>query len=187
MQESKSSPSLTAAPTGAAEGEVINQNVYGAVRTLAERERFCKRVSQVQGVCQSVSLGELPSGPDQGLEATLRAQPLELGLEPRALHDERAARAGGFLEVGQGRLGLPLQGVYARRVVAAERLVGAHPQALLPARERGRESGLGPDSLAELEVGRAQALVELDGDSSPQGVVDPGHEFLLAAELLAAA
>src|SRR5439155_15539113 len=86
-------------------------------RVLAERERFCKRVSQVQGVCQSVSWDDLPSGPDQGLEATLRAQPLELGLEPRALHDERAARAGGFLEVGQGRLGLPLQGVYARRVV----------------------------------------------------------------------
>jgi len=36
MQDSGSSPSLTAAPTGATEGEVINQNVYGAVRTLAE-------------------------------------------------------------------------------------------------------------------------------------------------------
>ena len=36
MHESKSSPSLSAAPGGAAEGEVINQNVYGAVRTLAD-------------------------------------------------------------------------------------------------------------------------------------------------------
>jgi hypothetical protein len=38
MQEPKSSPSLTTAPVGAAEGEVINQNVYGAVRTLADMQ-----------------------------------------------------------------------------------------------------------------------------------------------------
>src|SRR2546426_2128215 len=50
MQESKSSPSLTAAPTGAAEGEVINQNVYGAVRTLAERGAPKKAIARQLGL-----------------------------------------------------------------------------------------------------------------------------------------
>src|SRR2546422_6607369 len=50
MQESKSSPSLTAAPTGAAEGEVINQNVYGAVRTLAEQGAPKKAIARQLGL-----------------------------------------------------------------------------------------------------------------------------------------
>src|SRR2546427_13196956 len=50
MQESKSSPSLTAAPVGAAEGEVINQNVYGAVRTLAEQGAAKKAIARQLGL-----------------------------------------------------------------------------------------------------------------------------------------
>src|SRR6266516_4339499 len=50
MQESKSSPSLTAAPVGAAEGEVINQNVYGAVRTLAEQGAPKKAIARQLGL-----------------------------------------------------------------------------------------------------------------------------------------
>src|SRR5712691_1323550 len=50
MQEPKSSPSLTAAPVGAAEGEVINQNVYGAVRTLAEQGASKKAIARQLGL-----------------------------------------------------------------------------------------------------------------------------------------
>src|SRR5437867_11151690 len=50
MQEPKSSPSLTAAPVGAAEGEVINQNVYGAVRTLAEQGAPKKAIARQLGL-----------------------------------------------------------------------------------------------------------------------------------------
>src|SRR5437867_2856640 len=50
MQESKSSPSLSAAPVGAAEGEVINQNVYGAVRTLAEQGAPKKAIARQLGL-----------------------------------------------------------------------------------------------------------------------------------------
>src|SRR5258706_884904 len=50
MQESKISPSLTAAPAGAAEGEVINQSVYGAVRTLAEQGAPKKAIARQLGL-----------------------------------------------------------------------------------------------------------------------------------------
>src|SRR6266704_2694559 len=50
MQEPKSSPSLTAAPVGAAEGEVINQNVYGAVRTLAGQGAPKKAIARQLGL-----------------------------------------------------------------------------------------------------------------------------------------
>lgn len=50
MQEHLSSPSLTAAPGGAAEGEVINQNVYGAVRTLAEQGASKKAIARQLGL-----------------------------------------------------------------------------------------------------------------------------------------
>src|SRR2546426_11973105 len=50
MQEPKSSPSLSAAPVGAAEGEVINQNVYGAVRTLAEQGAPKKAIARQLGL-----------------------------------------------------------------------------------------------------------------------------------------
>src|SRR4029450_4967480 len=50
MQEITSSPSLTAAPVGAAEGEVINQNVYGAVRTLAEQGAPKKAIARQLGL-----------------------------------------------------------------------------------------------------------------------------------------
>ena len=50
MQQPESSPSLTAAPTGAAEGEVINQNVYGAVRTLAEQGMSKKAIARQLGL-----------------------------------------------------------------------------------------------------------------------------------------
>src|SRR4029450_1306700 len=50
MQEITSSPSLTAAPVGAAEGEVINQNVYGAVRTLAEQGAPKKAIAPQLGL-----------------------------------------------------------------------------------------------------------------------------------------
>jgi transposase len=50
MQEHVPSPSLTAAPAGAAEGEVINQNVYGAVRTLAEQGAPKKAIARQLGL-----------------------------------------------------------------------------------------------------------------------------------------
>lgn len=50
MQEPKGLPSLTAAPAGAAEDEVINQNVYGAVRTLAEQGTSKKAISRQLGL-----------------------------------------------------------------------------------------------------------------------------------------
>lgn len=50
MQEPSSSPSLTAAPAGATEGEVINQNVYGAVRTLAEQGAPKKAIARQLGL-----------------------------------------------------------------------------------------------------------------------------------------
>jgi len=50
MQEPKSSPSLSAAPVGAAEGEVINQNIYGAVRTLAEQGAPKKAIARQLGL-----------------------------------------------------------------------------------------------------------------------------------------
>ena len=50
MQEPKSSPSLTAAPAGAAEGAVINQNVYGAVRALAEQGAPKKAIARQLGL-----------------------------------------------------------------------------------------------------------------------------------------
>src|SRR2546425_9724977 len=50
MQDSGSSPSLSAAPVGAAEGEVINQNVYGAVRTLAEQGAPKKAIARQLGL-----------------------------------------------------------------------------------------------------------------------------------------
>jgi len=50
MQEQDGSRSLSAAPAGAAEGEVINQNVYGAVRTLAEQGAPKKAIARQLGL-----------------------------------------------------------------------------------------------------------------------------------------
>lgn len=50
MEQAERSPSLTAAPTGAVEGEVINQNVYGAVRTLAEQGASKKAIARQLGL-----------------------------------------------------------------------------------------------------------------------------------------
>ena len=50
MEQAERSPSLTAAPTGAVEGEVINQNVYGAVRTLAEQGVSKKAIARQLGL-----------------------------------------------------------------------------------------------------------------------------------------
>jgi len=50
MEQAERSPSLTAAPTGAGEGEVINQNVYGAVRTLAEQGASKKAIARQLGL-----------------------------------------------------------------------------------------------------------------------------------------
>ena len=50
MQGPESSLSLTVAPAGAAEGAVINQNVYGAVRTLAEQGAPKKAIARQLGL-----------------------------------------------------------------------------------------------------------------------------------------
>jgi transposase len=50
MQQRESSPSLSAAPAGAAEGEVINQNIYGAIRTLAEQGASKKAIARQLGL-----------------------------------------------------------------------------------------------------------------------------------------
>ena len=50
MEHAERSSSLTAAPTGAVEGEVINQNVYGAVRMLAEQGASKKAIARQLGL-----------------------------------------------------------------------------------------------------------------------------------------
>ena len=50
MEKAERSPSLTAAPAGAVEGEVIDQNVYGAVRTLAEQGETKKGIARRLGL-----------------------------------------------------------------------------------------------------------------------------------------
>ena len=50
MSKEQRSPILEAVPTGAAEGEVITQNVYGAVRTLAEQGASKKSIARQLGV-----------------------------------------------------------------------------------------------------------------------------------------
>jgi hypothetical protein len=50
MEQLDRSLSLTAAPEGAVEGEVINQNVYGAVRALAEQGVSKKGIARQLGL-----------------------------------------------------------------------------------------------------------------------------------------
>ena len=50
MEHAQRSLSLTTAPEGAVEGEVINQNVYGAVRTLAEQGAAKKAIARQLGL-----------------------------------------------------------------------------------------------------------------------------------------
>jgi len=50
MAEQQGSPILDAVPTGAAEGEVITQNGYGAVRTLAEQGVSKKAIARQMGL-----------------------------------------------------------------------------------------------------------------------------------------
>src|ERR1043165_3632559 len=46
MEEQQGSPILAAVPEGAVEGEVITQNSYGAVGTLAEQGRSKKAIAR---------------------------------------------------------------------------------------------------------------------------------------------
>ena len=50
MEQPERSHSLTPAPSGAVEGEVINQNVYGAVRALAEQGESKKGIARQLGL-----------------------------------------------------------------------------------------------------------------------------------------
>src|SRR5438093_1637771 len=50
MEQPERSLSLTAAPEGAVEGEVINQNVYGAIRALAEQGESKKGIARQLGL-----------------------------------------------------------------------------------------------------------------------------------------
>ena len=50
MAEQEGSPILAAVPTGAAEVEVISQNGYGAVRTLAEQGVSKKSIARRLGL-----------------------------------------------------------------------------------------------------------------------------------------
>src|SRR2546425_1588990 len=50
MEQPERSLSLTPAPQGAVEGEVINQNVYGAVRALAEQGVSKKGIARQLGL-----------------------------------------------------------------------------------------------------------------------------------------
>lgn len=50
MSKQQRSPILEAVPTGAAEGEVITQNVYGAVRTLADQGASKKSIARQLGL-----------------------------------------------------------------------------------------------------------------------------------------
>src|SRR5437867_7845961 len=50
MEQPERSLSLTPAPQGAVEGEVINQNVYGAVRALAEQGESKKGIARQLGL-----------------------------------------------------------------------------------------------------------------------------------------
>ncbi len=50
MTEQQRSPTLDAVPTGAAEDEVITQNGYGAVRTLAEQGASKKSIARQLGL-----------------------------------------------------------------------------------------------------------------------------------------
>src|SRR5437867_1767969 len=50
MEQPERSLSLAAAPEGAVEGEVINQNVYGAIRALAEQGESKKGIARQLGL-----------------------------------------------------------------------------------------------------------------------------------------